>query len=103
MRLTPGSRYPVTDWYGMVVFEAEYRGRVRAVPVQGSVLHLLERTPHDRTHTGCHKYVGCEVHAHRDLDGEVKPYLCATHYGDTVAGLKPAVEPERIDSWELVP
>lgn len=98
MKLTPGSKHTVTDWYGMLAWNGTYVGQVRALPLQGRTLYLVERNP---PKGGCYKYAGCEVRTHVKHDGEVEPYLFATHYGNTVEKLRPAAG-QVLESWELV-
>ncbi len=90
MKLLRGNAYEVTDWYGMVSFTATYVGVAQRGHSLCTKLYLMERLPADRGSRSCYKYAGCELRADVRQDGEVVPYLFATHYGNTVAQLQAA-------------
>jgi hypothetical protein len=96
MKLVPGKTYSVTDYYGMVTFEARLVGRART-NFHNRELFVLEREGESGF-----RFAGCEVRTHINKDHEVVPYLFASHYGETVEGLRPQGTPRNL-SWRMAP
>jgi len=99
MQLVPGETYEVRDWYGMLSFEAEYVGVIRDANHQYPVnLHLVRRSPSTK---GFYLYAGCEIRTTIGRNGEVRPYLYATHYGNRIEELEHCGGRDRRPKWEL--
>ena len=98
MKLSPGQKYEVTDWYGMIVFEAEYVGPIRNFRGPER-LHLLRRV---KESPGGYVFAGCEIRIDVDRDGNVKPFFYATHYGDSLEELSHCTGRDRVPKWGIV-
>lgn len=103
MKLIKGYSYPVTDWRGQAIYAAKYLGKVKDVnnqspPPQMFLLEIEGRKGMP------YKLAGCVLECHVNPDGEVLPYLHATHYGNNLedfrkCGVAKYVPPK----WELEP
>ena len=101
MKLIVGNSYGVLDYHMQVEFAARFLGKAtdsnRLIPI-GKQLFVLER---EDKHTEAWTLAGCEVRCHVDKEGEVHPYLHATHYGNTVESLAPNGVMRRDPVWKL--
>jgi hypothetical protein len=99
MQLVLGDTYNVLDSLGQVQFAARFLGKaVNANRITDQLL-VLER---DDKRTEVWTLAGCELKCHVEKDGEVVPYLYATHYGNTIEELAPSGVPRRDPHWEIV-
>lgn len=99
MQLIVGYSYGVLDYHKQQEFAAQYIGK--AVDMNhhfSEPLFVLERQ--DKT-VEAWTLAGCQLRCHVDKDGEVTPYLYATHYGNTVEDLFPNGVMRREPSWEI--
>lgn len=98
MQLVLGHTYNVLDMLGQVSFTARFLGKaVDANRITDSLL-VLERSDRVEAWT----LAGCELKCHVEKDGEVIPYLHATHYGNTIEELAPSGVPRREPHWKIV-
>jgi hypothetical protein len=84
MQLKLGYSYPVTDFHQQVTFAARFLGK--AVDANHIADHLFVVEREDK-HTEAWTLAGCELRCIVDAEGEVHPYLYATHYGNTLEEL----------------
>lgn len=101
MRLIAGETYEVMDWYGMLSFPAEYVGEIRNV--NGNYLDRLLLVRRNDGREGAYGYAGCEIRtSFTARTGEVRTYLHATHYGNSLEELKHCTKRDLPPKWELV-
>jgi hypothetical protein len=98
MQLVLGDTYNVLDTLGQVSFTARFLGKaVDSNHIADSLL-VLERSDRVEAWT----LAGCELKCHVEKDGEVVPYLYATHYGNTVEELARCGAIRLDPHWEIV-
>jgi hypothetical protein len=97
MQLVLGDTYNVLDTLGQVSFTARFLGKAVDANRSNNSLLVLDRSDRVESWT----LAGCELKCHVEKDGEVVPYLCATHYGNTIEELSPPGGPRREPHWEL--
>ena len=101
MKLVIGEEYEVLDWHGMHSYKGIYRGTAHnGVPGSTQVgdphsLLVLEKMD------GGYKFCGCEPRARINHEGEMVPYLFATHFGNSVEDLTRVARSYARPKWVL--
>ena len=100
MKLVVGHVYEVTDYHKQVNFMARFMGKAKDENgFDGARLFVVER---EDKHTEAWTLAGCEIQCHVDKEGEVHPYLYATHYGNQLDELEKVGGPRYVPPhWVL--